>query len=213
MDSIAVAATVLAAVFLVPQIARLSNLGDTRGVSATWAGFGLITNLAWVAYLWQQEMWLPSIAPGIAFVTYGITVAVLARLDRARRWTRASLLFAAVVALTGSVGGVVALGLVLVLTPLIQVAPELAAVFRERHPVGVSPATWAIGVAEAVLWGIYGWRAGDTALLGYGIVTATASLLILGRWVATRPHGITDPKARLVVRLAPGTWVSIRPSR
>lgn len=197
MDSIAVVATILAAVFLVPQIARLSIRGDTRGVSPTWAGFGLVTNLAWVAYLWQQEMWVPSIAPGIALISYGITVVVIARLDKTRRGVRSSLLFSAVLAVIGSFGGVTALGLALAVTPLVQVAPELAAIYRERHPVGVSPVTWALAAAEAVLWGIYGWGAGDPALLGYGLSTAAASLLILGRWAATHPRWVT-------LRQAPG---------
>ncbi len=197
MDLIAVLATILAAVFLIPQIARLSILGDVRGVSPTWAGLGLITNLAWVAYLWQQEMWVPSIAPAIAIVTYGITLVVVGRLADNRWWTRSSLSFAAVLAVTGTLGGVAALGLVLVVTPLIQVAPELATIYRERHPVGVSPLTWTLAAAEAVLWGTYGWGIGDPALLGYGVFTATASLLILGRWAATHPRRVT-------LRQAPG---------
>ncbi len=180
-----------------PQIARLTVGRDTRGVSPDWARFGLLTNLAWVAYLWHREMWVASIAPALAVVSYGITVVTIARLDRISRSSSASLLFGGVLALIAWAGGVTTLGLALTVTPLIQMAPELAAIYRERHPVGVSPATWSIAATEAVLWGIYGWGVGDPALVGFGFFTATASLLILGRWVVTQPR-------RVVVRSAPG---------
>jgi len=187
MALIAFFATVLAAIFLVPQIVRLLVRGDTRGVSATWAGFGLITNLAWVDYLWQQGRWAPVAAPAIALVTYGITLVVLTRLDQGRRWIRSAILYTVLMALAASRGGLIALGLVLAVTPVIQVAPELLAVFKERHPSGVSPATWALAGAEAVLWGIYGWLAGDLALVGYGVFSTAAAIFIIGRWVATHP--------------------------
>jgi uncharacterized protein with PQ loop repeat len=186
MALIAFSATVLAAIFLVPQIVRLLVHGDTRGVSATWAAFGLITNLAWVDYLWQQGRWAPVAAPAIALVTYGITLVVIARLDRGHRWMRTAIVYTVSMALA-SRGGLIAMGLVLAVTPVIQVAPELLAVFKERHPSGVSPATWALAGAEAVLWGIYGWLAGDLALVGYGVFSTAAATFIIGRWVATHP--------------------------
>ena len=187
VDLIAAAATILAALFLLPQIVRLLVRRDATGVSATWAGFGLVTNSAWVVYLWQQGMWAPLLAPAIALVTYGITLAVIARLNRAQRWVWHSGLYIALLAATGPVGGIGALGLILALTPAIQVAPELLAVYRERHPSGVSPTSWGLAGVEAILWGVYGWMVSDTALVGYGLVTTIASALILCRWVTTRP--------------------------
>jgi uncharacterized protein with PQ loop repeat len=181
-------ATFLAAVFLIPQIVRLLVRRDTTGVSTTWAGFGLVTNTAWVVYLSERAMWAPLMAPAIALVTYGITLAVVVRLDHSRRWVGHSCLYVLLLAATAPFGGVGALGLALALSPVIQVAPELAAVYRERHPSGVSPITWTLAGMEAILWGIYGWLVSDTALLGYGLVTCFASMLILGRWMATRPR-------------------------
>jgi len=188
MNLLALTATVLAAIFLVPQIVRLVARGDTRGVSATWAGFGLITNLAWVDYLWRQGMWAPAMAPTIALVTYGITLVVIIRLDRGHHWIRSAILYTVLMALSASRGGLVAMGLVLAVTPVIQVAPQLMSVFKERHPSGVSPATWALAGAEAVLWGVYGWLAADLALVGYGVFSTAAAILIIGRWVATHPR-------------------------
>jgi hypothetical protein len=45
-----------------------------------------------------------------------------------------------------------------------------------------------MSVAEALLWGCYGWLMGDMALLGYGLVASVGSTLILGRWLATGPR-------------------------
>lgn len=188
MELIALVATVLAAIFLIPQVMRLVTTGDSRGVSATWAGLGVVTNLAWVTYLWRQGLWAPALAPGIAVITYGVSVTVISRIHPGRVWVRSSVVYALVIAATGIWGGMAALGLLLAVTPLIQVAPELAAVFRESHPSGVSPAAWALAAAEAVLWGIYGWLAGDLALVGYGVLTAAAAFLILARWTATHPR-------------------------
>ena len=188
MALIALSATVLAAIFLVPQIVRLLVRVDTRGVSATWAGFGLITNLAWVDYLWQLGTWAPVAAPAIALVTYGITLVVIGRIDQGHRWIGSSIVYAVMIALTASLGGLIAMGLALAVAPVIQVAPELLAVFKERHPSGVSPASWALAGAEAILWGIYGWLAGDLALVGYGVFSTAAATFIIGRWLATHPR-------------------------
>lgn len=187
-DVLAVFANALAAVFLIPQIVRLLVRRDPAGVSATWAGFGVVTNAAWVYYLASHEMWIPLLAPALALVAYTVTLAVIARLQRAGQWVWHSALYMIAIGLAAPVGGLATLGLFLAVAPAIQVAPELITVFRERHPSGLSPATWALAATEALLWGAYGWLIADTALLGYGLMTSAASLLILGRWAWTGPR-------------------------
>lgn len=187
-DLLALFANALAATFLIPQIVRLLGKRDSAGVSATWAGFGVVTNAAWVFYLASHGMQVPLVAPALALLAYGLTLALVARLQRASRWIWHSAVYMIAIGLAALVGGLTTLGLFLALTPVIQVAPELAAVFRERHPSGLAPGTWALAAAEAVLWGLYGWLIADTALFGYGVVTTGASLVILGRWAWTRPQ-------------------------
>ena len=97
-------ATLLAAVFLFPQIASLIWERDTRGVSMTWAIFGVVTNAAWVAYLLQEGLWLPSFAPATAVVTYGLLAVVLAQLGARHRWAW-GLGYSAALALVGLLGG------------------------------------------------------------------------------------------------------------
>jgi uncharacterized protein with PQ loop repeat len=180
-------ATGLTAVFLLPQIVRLLRSGDTSGLSGTWAAFGIVTNLAWIMYLGSLGLWMAVMAPALAVATYGIMLIALARKTRGRDWMWASGLYAASLAVIGSLAGIEALGLLLVLAPVIQLTPGVVAAYRERRPTGISPATWSLSAVEALLWGWYGWLVSDVALIGYGLVTGIGSMLILGRWLATRP--------------------------
>lgn len=187
-DVLALFGNALAATFLIPQIVRLIGRRDPVGVSATWAGFGVVANAAWVFYLASHGMRVPLLAPALALLFYGVTLALVARLGRADHWVWHSTAFMIVIGLAVLVGGLAALGLCLALTPAIQVAPALVAVFKERHPTGLSPGTWTLAAAEALLWGLYGWLIADNALFGYGVVTTVASLVVLGRWAWTRPQ-------------------------
>ena len=181
-------ATGLTAVFLFPQIARVSHSGDTSGLSATWAVFGLTTNLAWILYLGTLGLWAAVLAPALAVVTYGIMVVVLVRRASGSGWVWAAAGYTAVLATAWSWGGVEALGVILVLAPVVQMTPAIWAAHRVRCPTGISPVTWSLSGAEALLWGWYGLLVGDLALLGYGLVTAVGSILILRRWLSTRPR-------------------------
>ena len=181
-------ATGLTAVFLFPQIARVSRSGDTSGLSATWAVFGLTTNLAWILYLGTLGLWAAVMAPALAVVTYGIMVVALIRRAPGPGWVWATAGYAAVLVTAWSWGGVEALGLVLILAPMVQMTPAIWAAHRTRCPTGISPVTWSLSGAEALLWGWYGWLVADLALLGYGLVTALGSIVILRCWLSTRPR-------------------------
>lgn len=198
-----VGATVLAGGFLIPQIARLVRSRDTRGVSVTWAVFGVITNVAWVSYLVVEDLWLPALAPAIAVISYTILAFALMRMKAGscRAWWP---LYAASLALAGWCGGAHTVGIVLALTPLIQLAPEIYVVYRQVQPSGVSPATWGLSAGEALCWGAYGALVGDPALVGYGVVTSVGSALILVRWWSRRVSAQS---------LRPRSAMSTRPSR
>jgi uncharacterized membrane protein len=78
------------------------------------------------------------------------------------------------------------LGAVLAVTPVVQSAPGVVEVYRHDRPSGVSGLTWGLAGVEAICWGAYGGLVGDAALLGYGVVTCTASVLVLARLWLTR---------------------------
>lgn len=185
---VAVSATGLTAAFLLPQIVRLVRSGDTSGLSGTWAAFGVVTNLAWVVYLGRLGFFVALIAPAMAVVAYGFLLNALAHRDRNRNWILTSVLYSVVIAAAGAWGGIEAIGVLLILTPLVQLTPGVVAAYRTASPTGISPLTWILSAGEALLWGYYGWLISDFALIGYGLVTGIGSILILGRWMATGPR-------------------------
>jgi uncharacterized protein with PQ loop repeat len=174
--------------FLLPQIARVLRTGDTTGLSTSWAAFGLVTNLAWIVYLGRFGLWAAVMAPALAVVTYGIMLVTFIKRAPGREWTLATCVYVTVLVTVGSLGGNAALGIVLVLAPVLQLTPAIAAAHRAHRPTGIAPATWLLSAAEALLWGWYGWLVSDVALLGYGLVTGLGSALILRRWLSTRPR-------------------------
>jgi hypothetical protein len=181
-------ATGLTAIFLLPQIIRVTRSGDRSGLSATWATFGLITNGVWILYLASLGMWGAATAPALAVVAYGSMLTVLTRALCGEGWVWAGALYVGLLATVGSLAGIEGIGLLLILTPLIQLTPAIVAAYRERCPTGIAPVTWGLSAAEAGLWGWYGWLVRDPTLLGYGIVTGIGSMLVLNRWLTTRPR-------------------------
>jgi uncharacterized protein with PQ loop repeat len=181
---LAVSASLLAATFLIPQIVRLVRTGDTSGVSLTWAVFGVITNLSWVWYLTSERLWTAALAPALAVGTYAILALSLASRGAILRWGWC--LVYSTVLLAGALAGNAVLGSLLVVTPAVQLIPELTTVYLHRRPRGVAEATWWLCAAEAACWGTYGHLVGDGALVGYGIVTSVGSLLIVARTRSTR---------------------------
>jgi uncharacterized protein with PQ loop repeat len=186
-DLSVIAATLLAAVFLVPQVMKLLRTGDTAGVSSTWPALGAVVNVAWFAYLSAQRLWLavPSTVLMVAF--YGTILRLLLRSGRPpigplRRGGTAALVLAA----TGAVAGWEGLGVVLGLSYGVQMAPSIWTAYRTAAPSGISPGTWWIGSVEAGLWGYYGWWHQDLAIAMFAITAALASGLMLARYYATR---------------------------
>ena len=181
-------ATVLAAGQLIPQVVKLRRVGTSVGISPTWALLGVAINGGWVLYRWSQELWLGIPSPAMAAVLYAVTLFMVNRLEPRMRASR----FAAV-ALGGSLcgaaaaGGWVAMGVVLAASSAVQIAPSLWAAFRSANPHAIAPEVWMIGIAQALLWGHYGWWRSDIPLMVYAATTSMASAVMLARYVlATR---------------------------
>lgn len=182
-----VAATAGTITFLLPQIVKLVRTGDSAGVSSTWPALGFVTNVGWFTYVISQELWPAMLAPFVTFVSYAVTLWALARTGRELKgsmfrggaWT---LLLAG----TAILGGWTALGIVLGLSYGVMLAPSVWTAFRTDDPSGISPGTWWIGVAEALLWGYYGLFHFDRGIITFGVVGTIGSTLILARYYSTR---------------------------
>ncbi len=186
-DAAAVAATVLATVFLVPQLVKLARTKDPAGVSPTWAVIGAVSNTGWFAYMVAERLWFgaPSAVPILVF--YVLTAVYLHRAGAPSAgavWR--GLAWASLLVVTLTAGSWEALGLLLGLSFGVQMAPSVWTAYRTRVPSGISPGTWWIGVAEAGLWFVYGRFHADVALQLFGAVYLVGSVLMLVRFYATR---------------------------
>ncbi len=182
-----IGATILAAVGLVPQVLKLIRTRIPDGVSPTWAGFGVVTNVAWAAYLTSQALWLalPSVAMIVA--GYGATFVLLRRL-RADSGAAIPLAIGWAATLTAIAWGAgwAALGTVLGFSYAVQVSPGVWAAYRTHRPAGIAPATWAIALIEGLLWGYYGWWHRDVPLMIFAVIATVASTVMLARYGTTR---------------------------
>ena len=182
-----IGASILTVVFLVPQIVKLIRSGDSAGVSATWPAFGFVTNVGWLAYMISQGFWAAVVAPFVTFISYGVILWALARNGRSLRvsyvwgvaWT------GLLVAIT-MLAGWSAFGVFLGFSYGVQLAPSIWSAYQTADPSGISPGTWWIGTAEALLWGYFGWFHADVGIVTFGIVGVVASSLLLIRYYSTR---------------------------
>ncbi len=190
VDAAALVATILSGISLLPQISKLFRTGDLRGISPTWPVFGVVTNVAWLAYLTSRQLWAAIASPLLMVVLYGVIIGAVARLGMplARGMGR-GVAWGAALAATGAIGGWTGLGFVLGWSYVLQVAPQVTAAYRSPHPAGIAPATWFVAIGETGLWGLYGIVRHDVPVTTFGVIGVAAALVILGRYYATRSAG------------------------
>jgi len=186
------AATVATLFFLVPQIAKLVRTGDSAGVSATWPAIGFISNIGWFVYFVHEALWASLLAPLGAATGYAVTLWALARTGRplGASYLR-GIVFGSVLVATTAVAGWTALGVALGLSFGVMMVPSLWTAYRTANPSGISPGTWWLGVAEAGLWGFYGWHHSDAGIITFAVTALLGSVGMLARYAAVgqRAHG------------------------
>lgn len=189
----AIVGTVLAVLALVPQMLKLYRTGVVDGVSPTWAAFGVVTNVAWTAYLAQEGLWLTFPATALVSVAYTMTFVLLVRAGvETSTAIVAGAVWGATLVAVAAVGGWPALGIVLGLSHAVQAAPSVWTAYRSPTPRGIAPSTWAIALVEGLLWGYYGWFYADVPLVLFAVVASIASVAMLARYAMTR-HRWLEP--------------------
>jgi len=182
-----VLALVASAVFLVrllPQPIRLARTGSVSGVSALAALTSVLTTTGWLAYgLWAG---LPVVwAVSVVALIPGIWTVVLLRRETTRLDVAAAGSWLGVqvaAAVVGLFAAVLAAGV------LVTQGPQVVKSIRESDLSGIAPATWWISVLDAATWGAYGVAIGDAALMGYGVVLMVSAAIVLSRVYWTRRH-------------------------
>lgn len=184
VDLLAVVASGVFLVRLLPQPFRLARQGVAAGVSALASLNAVVSAVGWIAYgvhVGLPVVWAVSIAALIP-CTWQL---VLLR----REVTRRDLASAALL-----VGGLVAAGLLGVLAValggmvVVTAGPQVRRVFVDHDLSGVAAATWRVAIVDATTWGLYGLAVRDAALIGYFVVLLAASVAVLARLSRTRPR-------------------------
>lgn len=189
-----IAATIGTVTFLVPQTVKLIHTRDTEGVSATWPALGFVVNLGWFIYMIAQQLWAATLAPFVTFLSYLVVLWALRRAGRSLRvgaWRAGG--WGVLLALVGVIWGWEPLGVALGLSIGVQLSPSVWSAYRSPDPSGVSPMTWWIGFAEALLWGYYGLFHRDAGIVTFGVVATVAAVLMLIRYYSTRPRDAKEP--------------------
>lgn len=176
------------AVFLVrllPQPLRLARTGVDDGVSPMAAFNQVLSEGAWLGYgllSSRVSIWLVS---AFALFPSGWQAMLLARRSR-----RADLLGAALFGVAiAAAWGVGALGAVLGASVLVTTGPQVVEAIRSDDLRGIAAATWWIAIADAALWGAFGWVIADAALIGYWAVLSACAAIVLSRiWWTRRRH-------------------------
>lgn len=185
--AVGAAATVLTCVLLIPQIARLLKTRRTEGVSPGWAVLGVVINSGWLIFLAAEAVWLPMLACAIAEVGFAVTFWLLRHSGAdVRAGVLAGAAAVVILAVIGAAWGWTVLGTALALANMVQFLPSIIAAWRTYAPVGLSPATWTLTLAETVGWMAYGVLIDQIPIILYGLTGITASILILARMALTR---------------------------
>lgn len=175
--ALALLASVVFLIRLLPQPVRLARRGSADGLSPLAALNALVSAVAWAAYGVAAHLpvvWTVSV---LAVVPCAWQVALLRG-----HTTRTDLLWAAAFAGAVVAAAVVGhLGFVLGATVLVTTGPQVRAALVSSDLSGVAPATWRIAVIDAITWGLYGLAIRDGALIGYFVTLLVASLVVLAR--------------------------------
>jgi uncharacterized protein with PQ loop repeat len=192
-DWLAIAASAVFLVRLLPQPIRLARSGVAAGTSAAASLNAVVSALAWIAYGLVEG--LPVVwAVSVAALVPCTWQAVLLRHRTTGRDLLAVAGFVAALAVAGVLG---VLGVALAGTVLVTTGPQVHRALRDPDLSGIARATWWVAILDAVTWGAYGWAISDPALVGYFIALLAAAVIILVRLARTRPvaRALTPPLA------------------
>ncbi len=199
MPVLLIVANVLGTGMIVPQSLRLKRHRDTEGVSSAWVGVGVAMNIWWLAYGLEEHLWglIPVSAIALGLYSF-MAVQLVGTLGRtvARPFLFGALGLGSVPLPFLVFGNWRAAGVAIGLCYGIQFAPAALASLRSDRLSGISPTTWTMAWAEAVIWLVYGLTIGDWALVVGGTGGTAMATVILFRLAAT------GQRRRPVARLA-----------
>ena len=182
--------TVLGLVRALPQLVRLLRAREAFGVSVDTTGTSTIVSISWVVYgiLTSQPYVCLSTAP-TAIIFAIITFAAL-RFGRSASEFKVAPVWGVVLLLSGLLGGITGLGLVLSISVLISNLPQLWVAYQEGNLEDLSLGTWALCTCDGLVWGSYALLMHDTSILFYGLFQFSTSAAIVVLKLAHRARDL-----------------------
>ncbi|WP_423918433.1 hypothetical protein [Candidatus Poriferisodalis sp.] len=185
--AVAVVATAVTFVQVVPQIVRLLRIGRTEGASPAWAAVGMVINTGWIAYVIAEQFWETIPAVLSAVISYGVALYLLYRNGaKVRAGVLSGIAVGVACVALQLVAGWTVLGTVLGLSNGLYLGPSVVAAWRSYAPVGVAPMTWVLTASEGILWGFYGVLVAAGPIMVYGSTAFLCAALVLLRLWITR---------------------------
>jgi uncharacterized protein with PQ loop repeat len=170
--------TVLFLARLLPQPLKLRRTGHTEGVSPQALLNGIVSDLGWMVHGLSAGL-VPVWVAAACAIPIDLWTLHHLRAHVEPRHVAGAGAWGSVLVAARALFGPVGLGLVLGGSVVVNHVPQVWKALREADLSGLAAGTWWLALADAGLWGAYGFTAGDAPLITNGVVLTTASTTIL----------------------------------
>ena len=196
-ELVALVATVLAAAGVMPQCVRLVRTRDHEGVSLTGATLGVVTEAAWVAFMFEHHIWSALTMPALMVSANAMLVYCIVRTGRdAGSSFRVGAGWALILVGVPMLGGWTTLGIILGFSYAVQITPTISDAYRSEVPTGIAPARWIMVMCETSLWIFFGVMRDEPSIMIFGIVAGSCAAAILAGGSPPATASTTGCRAR-----------------
>ncbi len=162
-----------------PQLVRIIQKRNVRGVSVDTSATSAIVSLGWAVYgFWTHQLSICFASGATAIIFIFITLAAL-HFGRQLKELKIAPVWVAVLILFGAMGGPFGFGLVLPISVLAANIPQVWVAYKEVNLTDLSLGTWILAMIEGFLWAGYGIIQHDVSVLANNFFLVTTSGMIV----------------------------------
>ena len=173
------AGTVIGIIRAVPQLVRLLRAREAHGVSLDSAATSSVVSFGWASYGLLTGQLYVSLATGSSGFIFALIALFAVRFGRSVKELKVAPFWAVVLLLAGAFFGKTGLGIMLPVSVLAANIPQLWVAYREGNLTDLSLGTWALSIADGLVWGIYSLIQQDFSIMVFAAFQLTTSGLIV----------------------------------